>query len=180
MTSARALVVGVALCIIPLRPLRAAADPGKAWTAAKASLPATTSVVVGFDLAALAKSSLFKLALPLMLAQQPDMKSGLELVKTTCQIDPLTAVSGVVAGTDKDQKQGAIFIAVNGIDEAKIVTCLDAIAKAKGTADTVVSVTKDGAITEVAKGTDKFYMTWISKDVIAIAVVPGDKAQLQT
>lgn len=180
MITARAVAMGVALCLISFRPVTARADAAKAWTAAKTNLPANTEVVVGLDVATLAKSSLFQLAFPMILAQQPDIKSGLELVKTTCKIDPLTAINGMVAGTDKEQKQGAIFIAVTGLDEAKIVTCLEAIAKAKGAKDAKVAVTKDGGITELTMGTDKLYLSWIGKDVIVMPLTPGDKAQLVT
>lgn len=177
MITARALAVGVALCVAPLT---ARADVATAWTAAKASLPSTTAVVVGLDIETLTKTQLFKLAFPLILSQQPDFKSGLELIKTTCQIDPLKAIKGVVAGTDKDQTQGAIFIALTGIDEPKIVTCLEAIAKSKGDKDTKVVITRDGAITEIAMGKDKLYVSWIGKDVLVLPITTGDKAQLQT
>ena len=80
MSYARAVVVGVVLCLVPVT---ARADSAKAWAAAKVGLPANTAVVVGLDVAALTKLSLFKMAFPLLLSQKPDVKAGLELIKTT-------------------------------------------------------------------------------------------------
>ncbi|MBA3454401.1 MAG: hypothetical protein H0T42_15010 [Deltaproteobacteria bacterium] len=174
-----ARAVGVAVAVLWLLPVTARADASKAWAAAKASLPSTTSVVVGMDVTSLTKTSLFKMGFPLLLSQQPDLKAGLELIKTTCQIDVVAAVDGMVAGTDKEQKQGALFLAVKGIDEAKIVTCVEAIAASKTGKGAKVVVTRDGAITELVIGNEKMYLTWFGKDVLAFAIAPEDKAQLQ-
>lgn len=174
MSFARAVAVGVALCVLPVT---ARADTAKAWAAAKAGLPATTAVVVGFDVAALTKLSLFKMAFPLLLSQKPEVKAGLELIKTTCKIDVLATVEAMVAGTDKEQKAGALYLQVKGIDDKALIVCLEAIAKSKGS---TVKVTMDRAITEIAVGTDKIFLTWINKDVIAMGVEASDKAELQT
>jgi len=174
MSIARAVAVGLSLCVLPAA---ASADTAKAWTAAKAGLPTTTAVVVGFDVATLTKSTLFKMAFPMLLSQKPELKAGLELVKTTCKIDVLTTVDGMVAGMDKDQKQGALYLQVKGVDEKALLACLDAIAKTKGAK---MKVTTDGVITELAVDTDKIFLTWISKDVIALGLESGDKTQLAT
>lgn len=176
MLTARALGVAVALCLFPTV---VRADASKAWAAAKANLPSTTSIVVGFDVAALTKASLFKMGFPMLLAQKPDIKATLELVKTTCQIDPLTAIDGFVVGTDTDQKKGAAYIAFKGLDEAKIVTCLEALLRSQGTKDAKFVVTRDGAVTQLAMGKDSLYLTWMGGDVVAMALAPKDKAQLQ-
>lgn len=180
MRSVRALVVApVVAVVVCLLPLRAEADAAKAWAAAKTNLPSTTNVLIGLNLSTLTKSTLFSMAFPLLLSQQPDVKSGLDLIKTTCKIDPMKVIDGLVVGMDKDQNAGAVFIAVNGIDEAKIATCLEDVSKSKGQKDAKVLVTKDGAITELTDGKHKAYLSWIGKDVVVVPMKIDDKAQLQ-
>lgn len=157
-------------------PLRAHADKA-AWSAAKANLSKDTTVLVGLDLSQLTKSSLFTMAFPLMLSQQPEVKEGLELIKSTCKLDPLKVVTSVVVGTDDAQKHGAMFVSLDGIDQLKIVSCLEAVAKAKGK-DTKVAVTTDGKITELALGDKKIYLTWIGTNVIALPIDVANKADL--
>jgi len=172
MSFARAVAVGVALCVLPVT---ARADSAKAWAAAKAGLPATTNFVIGMDITALTKLSLFKMAFPLLLSQKPDVKATLELVKTTCKIDVLATVEALVAGTDEQQKQGALYLQVKGLDDKTLIACVQAIAKSTGS---TLKVTVDGGLTELAVGTDKIFLTWITKDVIALGL-DSDKAQFQ-
>jgi hypothetical protein len=179
MRTARALVAPVFAVAVCLVPLRADADAAKAWAAAKTNLPSTTNVLVGLNLTTLTKSSLFSMAFPLLLAQQPDVKSGLDLIKTTCKIDPMTVIDGLVVGMDKDQNTGAVFLALNGVDEAKIARCLEDVAKSKGQTDAKVTITKDGTISEMTDGKHKAYVSWIGKDVLVMPLKFDDKAQLQ-
>ncbi len=170
---ARLLVV-VSLCAADA----ALANPAKAWNAARASLPADTAVVVGIDLPKLAKSKLYTTALPLLLSQDAEVKEGLDQIKTVCGLDPFKVIQGIVVGADKDNGSGAVFLSLAGVDETRVVECLDSIAKAEGGKDAKVVVTKDGAISQWAVGTEKLYVRWIGKDVLALALDPEDKAQL--
>ncbi len=172
MSFARAVAVGVALCLLPVT---ARADSAKAWAAAKAGLPAKTNFVVGMDVAALTKLSLFKMAFPLLLSQKPDVKATLEVIKTTCKIDVLATVEGLVAGTDEAQKEGALYLQVKGIDDKALTSCVQAIAKSTGS---TVSVTVDAGITEITVGKDKVFLTWVTKDVVVVSL-ESDKTQLQ-
>ena len=156
-----------------------AAEAGPAWTAAKANLPKDTAVLVGLDLAQLQKSSLFSLGFPMMLSQQPELKEGLELVKSTCKLDPMKVVKDVVIGADDNQKHGAIYIAVDGLDQAKLVTCIEAIAAAKGKKDAKVAVKTDGKIIEVGVGDKATFLTWIGSNVIVVPIEVSSKADLQ-
>jgi len=174
MGTTRSIAIAALLVAIPLR---AHAGDKAAWTAAKANLPKDTTVLVGLDLTQLTKSSLFTMAFPFILGQQPDAKEGLELVKKHCNLDPLKVVSSVVVGTDDAQKHGALFISLNGVDQPKIVSCMEAVAKAKGN-DTKVGVTTDGKITELAVGDKKIYLTWIGTNVIVLPLDFASKADL--
>ncbi len=176
MFTARALGVAVALCSVPLT---AHADALKAWAAARANLPVDTALVVGLDLAALTKAPLFKMGFPVLVGQKPELKATLEQLQTACKIDPLTAIDGFVVGTDKEQKQGAAYIQFKGLDEAKIVTCLEAMFRSQGSKDAKITVTRDGAVTQLLQGKDSMYVTWFGADVVAMALEPKNKAQLQ-
>lgn len=158
-------------------PLRAHAGDKAAWTAAKANLSKDTTVLIGLDLTQLTKSSLFTMAFPMMVSQQAGLKEGFDLMKTHCKVDPLKAVNSVVVGTDDDQKHGAIFISLSGMDQPKIISCMEAVAKAKGT-DAKVAVTTDGKITELALGDKKLYLSWIGTNVIALPLDAANKAEL--
>ncbi len=162
-----------------LRPAVAAADPAKAWAAARAGLPATTEVLVGLDLTQLTRTSSFKMLLPLLLAKQPELRDGLALVKATCGFDPLTAIEAVVIGADKDQAAGALYVAVKGLDEARIATCMEGVANAQSAAAATIAVTRAGGITQLAVGADRLFVRWLGKDVIAVPLTFTDRAQLQ-
>ncbi len=174
MVALRSLVVAAAISLLPVA---ASAAPGAAWTAAKANLPKDTTVLVGLDLVQLTKSSLFTMAFPLMLSQQPDIKEGLDLLKTSCKLDPLKVVQGAVFGTDDTQKHGAIYIAVDGLDQPTIVTCLEAVAKAKGK-DGKVSVKTDGKINEITLGDKTVYLSWVGTNVLVLPLEITNKADL--
>jgi hypothetical protein len=173
---ARAVVFAAVVLFVPMR---AHADAAKAWAAARDNLPTSTSVLIGVNLTTITNSSLFTTMFPLLLAQQHDVKQALDVIKSACHIDPLTAIHGVVVGTDADQKHGAIYIAVSGIDQAKLTSCVELAAKS-GAKDAKLTVTKDGAITELAVDKDKLYLGWIGSDVVVIPLDIKDKAQLQS
>jgi hypothetical protein len=169
-----------ALAFAALAPARAEADAGKAWTAAKDNLPANTSMVIGADLGAVTKSTLFNQLLPLALSQQPDIRKGLDLVKASCKIDPLAAIQGLVVARDPDKGEGAIYLALGaGLDQPKLTKCLEEIAKANGNKDAKLSVKKTGAVTELGMDGKNAYVSWIGSDVLVIPFDIRDKAQLE-
>ena len=169
-----------ALALAVLAPARAEADAGRAWAAAKDNLPASTSMVIGADLGAITKSTLFGQLMPLALSQQADVRKGLDLVKASCKIDPFAAIQGLVVARDPDSGQGAIYLSLGaGIDQPKLTKCIEEIAKANGVKDAKLSVKKTGAITELATDKDKLYMSWIGSDVLVIPLDIRDRAQLE-
>jgi hypothetical protein len=166
-----------ALCAIPHR---AEADAARAWAAAKDNLPASTALVIGADLTAITKTKLFNQFLPLALSQEPDARKVFETIKTTCKIDPLTAVQGVVYATDAEHNQGAMYLSLGaGLDQAKLTSCFEQVAKASGAADAKLTVKKTGAITELTLDAKKAYVSWIGTDVIVIPSDIRDRAVLE-
>src|SRR5687767_6420895 len=141
-----------ALCAIPQR---ADADAARAWAAAKDNLPAATALLIGADLTAVTATQVFRQFLPLALAREPDAKKLLETIKTSCKIDPMTAIHGVVYAADADRKQSAIYLSLGGgLDQPKLTRCFEEIAKAHGGKDAKLIVKKTGAITELAMDKD--------------------------
>ncbi|MGN6108643.1 MAG: hypothetical protein ACTHU0_26290 [Kofleriaceae bacterium] len=157
----------------------AAADPSRAWAAAKQHLPAATRVVIGVDMTAVAKSALFTQLMPRALGESEELRLGFELLESTCKIDPRTAVHGAVIGTDAEQSHGAVFLALSGVDQQKLVDCLGAIARANGAKEVVATPKKLGPITEITFGPERAYVRWISSDVLALSLDVRDKAQLE-
>lgn len=169
-----------ALALTVLAPARAEADAGRAWAVARDNLPASASMVIGVDFTAITKSTLFGQLMPLALSQQADVRKGLDLVKASCKIDPFAVIQGLVIARDPDSGQGAVYVSLGaGLDQPKLMKCLEEIAKASGLKDAKLSVKKTGAITELAMDKDKIYVSWIGSDVLVIPLDIRDRAQLE-
>ena len=166
-----------ALCAAPDR---AAADAARAWAAAKDNLPAQTALVIGADLTAITRSQIFNTLVTLAMAKEPDAKKVFETIKTSCKIDPMTAVQGVVYAADADRKQGVVYLSMGpGLDQAKLTSCAEQVAKAQGAKDAKLTVTKVGAVTEITTDGKKSYISWIGADVLVVGKDVHDKAALE-
>ena len=167
--------------VTSLAPIAAHADASKAWSAAKANLPSDATIVAGINFGAIAKSQIFTEMFPKLVASNADLKDFLDLAKSSCGIDPITAVAGAVVATDAAKSSGVVYLALNGLDQTKLASCADKLAKAKGKADDKITFKKDGNIVEVSstKQPDKhIFYGWVGSDVIVIPK-DGDKAGLQ-
>lgn len=157
-------------------PGHARADVARAWAAAKAGLPADTKLMVGIDIAAIRQTQLFATYYP-KLHDKPDAAKVLDAIKDGCKVDPAGLVQGIVfGGTDGDQ-DGAMYVAINGTDRAKLSSCLQAAVQADDK-DAKVSVKQNGNITEVTRGSDTLYFGWIGKDVLVAPFRAKEKAAL--
>jgi hypothetical protein len=172
------IVAAIALSSICLLGLQrqARADTARAWTAAKAGLPADTKIVIGVDVTAIQKTQLFQTLYP-KVHDKPDVAEMLDTMKDTCKLDPLSVVRGVVIGMSTDRDDGAVYIALSGVDRAKLSSCFQRVAQARHK-DTKVAVKQDGDITELVKGSDSAFIAWVGKDVIAVSLHAQDKASL--
>jgi hypothetical protein len=169
----------------------------KAWTAAKAGLPADAKLVIGVDFAAIQKTELFATYYPKLL-EKAEAAQMISTMKDSCKIDPLTAVQAVVVAMSSDQQDGAIYIAVAGVDRAKLTSCIQLAAQQKAdkaaaekpatdkpaadkpAADkpAKVSVKQDGNLTQITNGADTALFGWVGKDVIVVSIHAQDKASL--
>jgi len=156
--------------------IHARADASKAWTAAKSGLPGDAKLVVGVDFAAIQKTQLFTTYYP-KLRDKPEVAKVLDSMKSTCKLDPLTTVQGVVVATAADQGDGAVYLAITGVDRLKLSSCLQSAGQA---ADKTakVSIAQDGNITTLTENTQTSFFGWVGKDVIVVSMHGKDKASL--
>lgn len=172
------IVAAAALSVVSFH---AHADTSKAWTAAKAGLPADAKVVLGFDMAAIQKTQVFAALFP-RLRDTPEVAKLFDTMKDTCKLDPLAVVQGVVVATSSDQADGALYLSVNGLDRAKLADCAKranlAAPADKGAAKPPVLVKQDGNISEVTRGEDTAFFGWVGKDVIVVSIHAQDKPSL--
>jgi len=172
-------IVGIfAAVVLSFAPLHAHADTAKAWTAAKAGLPAEAKIVIGVDFAALQKTQLFT-ALYAKLVEKAEVTKVLDTMKSTCKIDPLAAVQGVVIAQSADQQDGAIYLALAGVDRTKLSSCLQTAIQGMDDKTAKVSLKQDGNITQViTEGKDPQFFGWVGKDVVVVSPHAKDKAAI--
>ncbi len=167
------ILVAVGLSLVSLH---AHADASRAWTAAKAGLPADTKVVIGVDFGAIQKTKLFTTYYP-KLRDKPEVSKVLDSMKTICKLEPLSTVQGVVVATAGDRDEGAVYLSITGVDRARLSSCLQQAGQA---ADKTakVSIVQDGNITALTENTNTSFFGWVGKDVIVVSTHGKDKAAL--
>ena len=165
----------VAAATVSLVSLHARADTAKAWSAAKAGLPADAKVVFAIDFAALQKTQLFGVLWPKLL-EKFDAAKVMDAMKADCKIDPLVAVQGAVIAMSDGQREGAAYVSVAGLDRAKLASCLQREMAKNGDKGAKVVVKQDGNLTQVTDGTDSMFVGWVSKDVFVVPLNTRDKA----
>jgi hypothetical protein len=163
---------------------QARADTARAWAAAKAGLPADTKIVVGVDIAAVQKTQLFATFYP-KLHDQPDVGKVLDAMKNGCKLDPLAVIQGVVVASTGEQDDGAMYLAVTGVDRNKLSSCLQATAQAAAPTPAEsddkpakVTIKQSGNITEVTRGGETGFFGWVGKDVLVVTFHATDKPAL--
>jgi len=159
--------------------LTAHADP-KSWTAVKSRVPADANVVVGIDLAQLAKSPSYALVIQSFLDGERDAKEGLAMVKSGCGIDVMTAITDItIIGKVGKGDHALIAIGLSGVDQTSAMACLQTVAEHDAGGAKVIAKTR-GKVTEYSvEGTSKkLYAAWLAKDVVALSDDPFEKGKL--
>ena len=133
-------------------------------------MPADTSVAIGLDVTALAKSKTFQKLLPLLLSSQKEVKRGLEEFKVACKLDPLVAIKSIVVGLDATQSDGAVFINIPNFTPVKLQTCMQQIAKAEGKGAKTGSLKLRTVehVTELSNHGRSLFFGWIGSDVLVM------------
>ena len=157
-----------ALVAVPLATSSARADSA-AYTAAKANLADSANIIIGMNLGSITGSETFKKLWPMILAKAGDAQAGLADVQKTCGLDPMSVISDIVIAADQKSEQGAVFIGVKGLDEAKLESCAIAMTKAKN--KPVPTFKKDGDLMSVVDEKKQLhYYRWIGKDVLVFGM----------
>lgn len=106
-------------------------------------LPADSEVVVGFNIAQLQQSQLWKQFVEPKL-NAPEAQSKLGEFKQRCGWDPMTAMSSVAFGAKQLDGKPEVVVVAHGLDKAKAMDCLEK-SKAEMTKEGG-EVTKDGDV----------------------------------
>lgn len=154
----------------------ARADTSRAWTAARAGLPADVKVVIGLDVAAIQKTQLFATYYP-KLRGKPEAARVLDTMKDSCKLDPVAIIQSLVVATTGDGEDGAMYVAVTGVDKARLSACMQAAAQA-GDKDAKVSIKHTGNVTEITSGSDTEFFGWVGKDIVVVPFHAKDKPSL--
>jgi hypothetical protein len=150
-----------------------AGDKGGASGASNKDLdviPVDSEIVLGVDLAQAQKSALFReLVLPRM-TRSGDIQKVIETLKTKCNIDPLTAATGLTAGLKGMDTRNPDAVAVlHGIEKAKALACLDQVKEEL--AAEKVEVVKDGEVVSIKTGARGDLAFTFTGDTTAVLVL---------
>lgn len=173
------LLAGLATLLLFTLPAHA---DTKSWAAVKGKLPPGTVGLVSIDVSQIAKTSAYQTGIQSVLDQVSEAKQGFDLLKTGCGVDVSTVVTDVtIVVADVKQDDGVlVLLGVNGVDKAKLTSCMTALATMDDKAAKLSAKTK-GKVTEysVAGKSEKIYVGWVTKDVIAFTDDPMAKGKLE-
>ncbi len=173
------LAVPAALCALPT----AAEAAPRSLAAATARLPETVDALGTSNLKGLRATKLFAKLFPALLQEADELDEGIKQIKKVCQIDAVNAIEdATMAGETSDE--GAIFLALTGVDEAKAVACVTKIAKAEMASDATsekISSKADGTLYRIRseKKAKEIFFAWLPGEIAVVATDEDDKALLE-
>jgi hypothetical protein len=179
MNRIRQASLAVAAVLLVGAPAAFADAPGDAWAAAKGVLPASPMVVGGLNVATIRDSQLFKQLYPQLIASSPDAKEGVETINAACGLDVKSVVQGIVFAVD-ESNQGIVLFSLKGIDQAKVLSCMNAAGKKENHTFTAGKADAKGIVEYTSSASkDKMYVAYLPKGVVAMATEPKDKSLLE-
>ncbi len=154
----------------------------RAWTTMKPLLPAGVTLVGQINVAAVRGTDTFK-QLRRLAEKDRDLKEGLELVKSGCQIDLGEAVQDVAfAMPDADVDHILTVVSFKGVAEDELLRCAELVLeKDKGKGKVKLDSKRSGAITEYGRAgeAERVYAAWLAPDVVAFVSDAKDRAKLE-
>lgn len=152
----------------------------KSWAAVKGSVMPKAAIVFGGNLDAVRTTKVYTSAVQALLASEPDAREAFTLIKDTCKIDVPTAVADFTVVMQRDEKP-LIVLGLNGLDEARLVGCLEAVAQQKTGQAVKLTGKRKGKITSYSIPGEKkqIHAAWLAKDVIAFIDDPSNRGRLQ-
>jgi hypothetical protein len=167
------LAAAAVLCLSTV----ALAAPPRSRLAAEGALPGDQDAIATVNVKTSRTSELFKKYFPLLLKEERDVGEGLAKVKSTCGIDPMNAIADVTVGVSEDRR-GALFIALDGVSESKMLDCVKKLAKSE--AGATLTAKKSGFVTVLSsdKKESSLHFAWLPGDVLVLTMQPEDRAEL--
>ena len=161
-----------------------AAAQSKSWTAVSKSVNTGAAIVVGVNLKPIRATTTYASALKLFLDEEESAKQAFEMIKGTCAIDVPAAISDATVIMKNDEKP-LVVLGLDGLDETKVVACLEkignAMAQAAGSTVAIkLTAKKKGKVTEYSMAGEKkkIYIAWLAADVLAFTDDPNDKGKI--
>lgn len=153
--------------------------PGDAWATARGMLPANTQMLFGVNVQTIRNSQTFQTVWQMAMAQAGDAKDDLEQMKAKCGFELQDAIQGLVVAMDASEK-GVIFVSLKGVDQAKALSCMNKMGEKEKKTFTASAPDAKGIVEYTASGeTDKVYVAWLPKGVVAISTDNKSKADLE-
>lgn len=168
-------VVGLLLCFAG-----SAVAQSKSWTAVQKSINSSATIVFGVNLKPIRATATYTAGLQMLLSEEESAKQAFEMIKSTCNIDVPTAVADATFVMKEDEKP-LVVLGLDGLDEAKVVGCLEKIGgQMAGKGDLKLTKKKVGKLTEYSMPGEKkkLYVAWLAADVLAFTDDPNDKGKL--
>lgn len=157
----------------------AVADVSKAWQAAKDNLPDTIPAIGAVDVATAVKQPAFTKLLELVKKEERDVREGLDLFKSTCNLDLTQIVDGFVVAGDPNGRDDDVMVFIQlKIDRPAASTCVEKLLRAVEKRKQV-TVQQTGIFTEASVGKETAYFAWVDKNVVAFNLEPNKKPRLE-
>ena len=130
-------------------------------------IPVESDAVIGLDLAQARQSKTFSETVLPQLTRSASVQKVVELLKTKCNIDPITAVTRLTAGVKMKGRSGELVAVVHGVEKAKALPCIDQLKEELAAQQ--VQATRDGDVVELKTERDGVAFTFID-DTTAVVV----------
>ncbi|MEZ4401228.1 MAG: hypothetical protein R3B06_14475 [Kofleriaceae bacterium] len=178
MTKLAALTLAAAVVATAATASSASAE-SKSWKAVKKSVSPSANVIAGGNLAAIRGTKLYASAVQLLLTEEPEAQEAFAMIKAECKLDVPAVISDFTA-VMKNGEKPLIVIGFDGVDEPRLVGCLEKIiAKKSGKAAKITSKRKGRVSVYTMAGEAKqLHLAWLAKDVLAFTEDPMDKSKL--
>lgn len=146
---------------------RAAHADTKAWAAAKKVFPAKLGWIAGARFDGPDAHKAMQSAIAFLNAKHPDDAKILPAIKSACGAELPDMIDSIVAGSPDDPDDGALVVALRGIDHAGFDACIKKLAAAEG--ETITIGTAAGGISTYSDNGDTISIRWLDKDVLVFA-----------
>ena len=173
------LVLAVAMGALGVASTAAHAD-SHSWAAIKGTVSPKLTIAVSVDFVPMRKLATFNTMVSKLIASNGEVAKGLDLMKSSCQLDVTSVVTDISVIVDENKK-GAVAIGFDGTDRGAIEACLAKLANTNKDGKTITHKEVGGVTEYTASGeTDKLRLKWIGKNAVILSTEPTDAKALKT